>query len=185
MKDKTEAKEEKEIKLQVYEIGYLLVSTIAEGDVSEKVDVIRKEIESVKGQIVAQGDPVLRDLAYEMSIVVSNKKEIHGSGYFGWIKFEGDCAQVKKINDKLEKNTDIIRFIVIKTVSEDTFAIIEKTLASEAEEISRAAIKEKEKVLELKNKERKEKETMKEKEKAAEPISKEEIDETIDKLIAE
>ena len=109
----------------------------------------------------------------------------HGSGYFGWIKFEGDCAQVKKINDKLEKNTDIIRFIVIKTVSEDTFAIIEKTLASEAEEISRAAIKEKEKVLELKNKERKEKETMKEKEKAAEPISKEEIDETIDKLIAE
>ncbi len=185
MKDKTEAKEEKETKQQVYEVGYLLVPTITEEGISEKVDVIRKNIESVKGQIVAQGDPVLRDLAYEMSIVVSNKKEIHGSGYFGWIKFEGDSAQVEKIDDKLKKDVEIIRFIIVKTLEEDTLAIIEKALAAEAEEISRAAIKEKEKVLELKNKERKEKETMKEKEKAAEPISKEEIDETIDKLIAE
>ena len=185
MKSKTEAKEEKEIKPQVYEVGYLLVSTIAEGDISGKVDAFRKIIESVNGRIIAQGDPVLRDLAYEMSIVVSNKKEIYSTGYFGWIKFEGDSAQVKKINDELKKNTDIIRFITIKTVPEDTFAMIEKTLTAEADEISRAATKEKEKVLELKNKERKEKETMREKEKAAEPISKEEIDETIDKLIAE
>ena len=185
MKSKTEAKEEKEIKSQIYEVGYLLVPTIAEGNVSEKVDTIRKIIESVMGRIITQGNPVLRDLAYEMSIVVSNKKEIHGTGYFGWIKFEGDSAQVEKINNKLKKDTEIIRFIVIKTLEEDTLAIIKKTLASEAEEISRAAIKEEGKMLELKNKERKEKEMIKEKEKAAEPISKEEIDETIDKLIAE
>lgn len=185
MKSKIEAKEEKEIKPQVYEVGYLLVPTITEEGVSEKVDAIRKIIGLVEGRIIAQGDPVLRDFAYEMSIVVSNKKETYGSGYFGWIKFEGDSAQVKKINDKLKKNVEIIRFIIIKTLEEDTLAIIEKTLVSEAEEKTRAAIKEEGKMLELKNKERKEEEMKKEKEKAAKPTSKEEIDETIDKLIAE
>ena len=185
MKSKTEITEEKEIKQQVYEVGYLLVPTIAEGSVSEKVGTIRKIIESAPGRIIIQGDPVLRDLAYEMSIVVSNKKETYGSGYFGWIKFEGDSSQVEKINGELKKDVKIIRFIIIKTLPENTLAIIEKTLADEAEEKVRATIKEEGKMLELKNKERKEVEMMKEKEKAAKPISKEEIDETIDKLIAE
>ncbi len=184
MKSKVEV-EEKEAKSNVYEIGYLLVPTMTEKTVSEKVEAFHKILEKAKGSIIAEGKPVLQDLAYEMSIIVSNKKEIHNAGYFGWIKFEGDSTQVEKIEKELKKDVEIIRFILIKTVLEDTLAIIEKTLASEAEQKTRAAIKEEEKVLESKNKQRREEERAKEKEKAAEPASKEEIDETIDKLIAE
>lgn len=184
MKSKVEV-EEKEAKSNVYEIGYLLVPTMSEKGVSEKSEAFRKMIELTKGSIIAEGKPVLQDLAYEMSIIVSNKKEIHNSGYFGWIKFEANSTQVEKIEKDLKEDVEIIRFILIKTVLEDTLSIIEKTLASEIETKARAAIKEEEKVLESKNKQRREEEKAKEKKKAAEPISKEEIDETIDKLIAE
>ncbi len=174
-----------EIKSQVYEVGFLLVPTITEGEVSKKTETIRKKIIDMGGKIVAEGSPVLRDLAYEMSIIVSNKREIYGSGYFGWIKFEGDSAQTQKIDDELKKDVEIIRFILIKTVLEDIFAEIEKILNTEAEEKKREVIKEEEKVLELKNKQAKKEREEKEKAKIVEPISKEEIDETIDKLIAE
>jgi ribosomal protein S6 len=180
MKDRAKTKEE-ELKPQVYEIGYLLVPATAEKEVSGKVEVIRKIIESAEGRIITQGDPTLRDLAYEMSTVVSNKKETYSSGYFGWIKFECGSSAVEKIRGELKKNIEIIRFVIAKTVLEDTLAVIEKTLVAEVEEKARMAIKEEEKMLELKNRQEKEER----KEKTAKPISTEEIDETIEKLIIE
>jgi small subunit ribosomal protein S6 len=177
--------EVKETKTNVYEVGYLLVPTVLESNVSTKVDAFRKVIELGGGRIIAEGGPVLQDLAYEMSIIVSNKKEIHSSGYFGWIKFEGNSDQIKKINSFFKKDSEVIRFVITKTILEDSLAIINKILAAEVETKARVAIKEEEKVLELKNKHRKEENTKKAKERPMEAISTEELDETIDKLIAE
>jgi len=179
MKKKTEV-EDKEVKPQIYEIGYLLVPTTAEDDISKKVEAFRKTVESIKGRIIAEGKPVLKDLAYEMSIVVSNKKETYGSGYFGWIKFEGDTNQINVVNDDFKKDDEIIRFIIIKTVLEDSYSIIEKIIAVENEQKNRAAVKDKEKDEEKSSDSKKPK-----KGGENEIFSEEGIDETIDKLIAE
>ncbi len=179
MKTKTEAKED-EVRTRIYEVGYLLTPAIIEEEVTGKVDEIRKIIESNKGRIISEGNPKLRDLAYEISKIISNKKETYKSGYFGWIKFEGDREQIKKINIELKKDTEIIRFVLTKTVLEDTLAIIEKTLAIEAEEKARTIVKEEDKVVKFKDRGNKRK-----KEEGIKSISKEEIDETIEKLIIE
>jgi len=177
MKKKTEV-EDKEAKPQIYEIGYLLVPTIAEDDVSKKVEEFRKTVESIKGRIIAEGKPMLKDLAYEMSIVVSNKKETYGSAYFGWIKFEGDANQIDVVNDDFKKDDEIIRFIITKTILEDSYSIIEKIIASESEQKNRVVVKEKEeeKTIDLKKKK---------KEEEGGTSLEEGIDETIEKLIVE
>lgn len=177
MKKKTEV-EDKEVKPQIYEIGYLLVPTTAEDDVSKKVEAFRKTIESIKGKIIAEGNPVLKDLAYEMSIVVSNKKEKYGSGYFGWIKFEGDANQIDVVHDDFTKDDGVIRFIITKTVLEDSYSVIEKIIAAENEQKNRAAIKDKEEEKASDSKKQK-------KDDEDDLFSEEGIDETIDKLIVE
>lgn len=178
MKSKTEEDKVDESKARVYEVGYLLVPTIANEEVSDKVGSIRKVIESAGCKILDEGGPTLHDLAYEMSIIVSNKKETYNSGYFGWIKFEDSAVSIETIQDKLKKDAEIIRFIAIKTVREDTLAVIEKVLAAESEEKIKVATKEKEKMVESRREVVKKKEIVK-------PASKEEIDETIEKLIIE
>ena len=164
-------------RFQIYETGYLLVPAIAKEEIQDKAESIRNIIKSAGGEIVAEGDPVLRDLEYEMSVIVSNKKEVYNSGYFGWVKFKGNPASIGSIQAELKKDTEIIRFIVVKTVLKDTLAEIKKILAAESEEKIKAAVKEKEKVVKLQDK--------KEVSKPISPASEEEIDKTIEKLIIE
>jgi hypothetical protein len=61
-------------------------------------------------------------LAYPMYKVVSNKKTKFESAYFGWVKFDGDPKGVSKIKKALEAKENVLRFIIIKTVRENTLA---------------------------------------------------------------
>ncbi|MBU1246683.1 30S ribosomal protein S6 [Patescibacteria group bacterium] len=173
-------KKEDDMETQIYEVGYLFVPTFTQEEVSNKKDLLHKMNESLDGGILTEGEPVLRDLAYDMTVTVANKKEIYSAGYFGWIKFEGNASMIKMINNKLKENTEIIRFLVTKTTADDTLLKIEKLLALEKEEEIKIAIQEKEKVIESKRV--KDRQTPA---RASTPISKEEIDKKIEKLIVE
>jgi len=107
---------------KVYEVGFHIVPTIAEDDISPAVNTIRDLIESVKGVIISDGNPSLVKLAYPMDHIVANKKSIFDSANFGWIKFQTLAENVATIKDGLEKNENVFRFIIIKTVRENTLA---------------------------------------------------------------
>lgn len=172
MKDKVET-QDSDFEPRVYEVGYLIVPSVAQENLPEKVTAIRSVIESVKGSILDEGEPRYQDLAYDMATTINNKKVVHKAGYFGWLKCEIDPASIESIDEKLKADTELIRFIIIKTVREDTLAPIEAAFTAEREEKAR---KEREKM------------TVKpktEEEEVKDPASKEEIDETIDKLIVD
>lgn len=177
MKKETET-QDNELEPRVYEIGYLIIPGVAQEQLSNKVSAIRGIVEAEGGKIFDEGEPKFLDLAYEMTMIVSNKRIPHKTGYFGWMKFEADPAASETIHATLKKDTELIRFMLIKTTKEDTLAPIKAALAAEVDEKAKSvreenASKETKEVKEVR-------EVVKE-----ESASKEEIDRGIDKLIIE
>ena len=62
----------------------------------------------------------MRELAYEMTRVVNNINVRFNEGYFGWIKFELDGDKVKDLEKGLKLDEEVIRYLVVKTVRENT-----------------------------------------------------------------
>jgi len=117
-----EKHEEKEVVTRIYEAGYVVVPTVAEGDVEKVVAEIRSEIEKLGGSFIAEGAPSLMKLAFGMDKREGEKLVEYDRGYFGWIKFEAATSSAKALTDALNSNSSILRSIVFKTVREDTRA---------------------------------------------------------------
>jgi ribosomal protein S6 len=115
--------EEKEVRLSVYEVGYLMLPTIAEENLGEEVTVF-KDMFIEKGAVFISDEyPKLMELAYEMTRSINNKKQKFSYGYFGWVKFECTTEAAKIIKDILDKNEKLVRYLMIKTVRENTMSV--------------------------------------------------------------
>ncbi len=115
--------EEQEIRLGVYEVGYLMVPTIAEESLGEEVTSF-KDMFIEKGAVFISDEyPKLMELAYEMTRSILNKKQKFSYGYFGWVKFECTTSIAKEIKDLLDKNEKLVRYLMIKTVRENTMSV--------------------------------------------------------------
>jgi len=115
--------EEVESRLDVYEVGYLLVPTIAEENVGGEVTTLKDNLSSNGASFISEEFPKFIDLAYEMSRLIDNKKQKFNSAYFGWVKFETTPSKAKTIKEMLDKDEKLIRFILIKTVRENTMSV--------------------------------------------------------------
>lgn len=117
----TEKNPETEI-TRIYEIGYTLVPSIKEEDVEKTVGAVRSSIEKAGGNFIAEGAPSLMRLAYAMSAEEAGKHVEHDRGYFGWIKFESNVRSAHELERTLASNPLVMRFILFRTVREDTRA---------------------------------------------------------------
>ena len=123
---------------RIYEIGYHIIPIVKEEDIERTVGEIRKAIESAgKVTFIAEGAPSLIKLAYAMSVREGEKYTEYDRGYFGWIKFEAPASIVASLNGALKSNLNILRFVIWKTVREDTRA---KLKAPTLREVKRADI---------------------------------------------
>jgi ribosomal protein S6 len=57
-----------------------------------------------------------------MSRSIANKKQKFSYGYFGWIKFECTTDVAQALKASLDKNEKLIRYLLIKTVRENTMS---------------------------------------------------------------
>lgn len=110
---------------RIYEVGFHIVPSIPEEELAPAVNTIRDAIESSNGVVIAEEHPVLMTLAYPMTHVVANKRVVLGSGYFGWLKFQAVAERVAEIKKAVESNERVFRFLIVKTVRENT--LIRKT----------------------------------------------------------
>jgi len=117
-----EINEENEVITRVYEAGYHILPTVAEGDVEKVVAGIRSEIEKLGGSLIAEGAPSLVKLSYSMDKREGEKHVGYDRGYFGWLKFEGPAEGAATLMTALNANQQILRSIVFKTLREDTRA---------------------------------------------------------------
>jgi ribosomal protein S6 len=107
---------------QVYELGYLLVPTIKEEDVPISFGNIKDLVASFGGVVVSDDMPKMIGLAYPMTKVVSNVRSKFNTAYFGWVKFTMSGAGVTDLKKKLDLDPNFVRFMIIKTVKENTIA---------------------------------------------------------------
>lgn len=157
-----EKKENNDVRTKVYELGYILVPTIAEEQVAGEVEPIKALIEKQGGSFISDDFPKLRDLAYTMIKAIGSQKHRHDKGYFGWIKFEIDATETPKLKAALDKNDHILRFMIIETVRENTM-ITQKMIFKPTADAPKKEGEEGE---------------------PKEPVSEEELDKTIDNLVA-
>lgn len=119
--------------MKIYEVGYLLVPELATDAVAEEVGKLKAFLfDTLGGMEISSEMPRPIELAYEMEKRIGGKKEWYGRAYFGWIKFEISPDDIGKLKSELGKNNKFIRFIIMKTVRENTM-IAKKVLARPAE----------------------------------------------------
>ncbi len=109
-----------ETNTRLYELGFILVPTTPEVEVSEKVDALKSLIKSVEGAVTSEGTPEYIDLAYTMERSVGSKKFKYSQGYFGFIKFETTPDALEALKKSLDANLDVVRYILLKTAAENS-----------------------------------------------------------------
>lgn len=104
---------------RVYELGYLLMPSVSEGNLSEERDALVALITKFKGIVISEGQPQLIDLAYDMTKTINNKKHTYSQAYFGWIKFDVTPNLVESLTEEVETIKNLLRSIMTKTEREN------------------------------------------------------------------
>lgn len=111
-----------EDRMTVYEIGYLIASSIPEEKINGEVDAIKKIISDAGASIVSEEMPHRQNLAYTIRRkTVAGSYEKYDQAYFGWVKFEVGSGSIEAIKKAVEIIPSIIRMLVTTTVRENTF----------------------------------------------------------------
>lgn len=151
-----------DINQKIYELGYLLAPTIKEEDVGVVYGNLKELVLSFGGEIIADEMPKMTNLAYSIQKVISNMRNKFNTAYFGWTKFVMGSEKVSELKKHLDLDPNFIRFLILKTVKENTIA---------AKRFVRGEIYKKPKAKSAENE-------------TSIPINKEEIDKEIDALVA-
>jgi len=106
--------------IKVYEAGFLLVPFISEEQVTAEAADIKAIIEKNGGVVIHEEAPKLRPLAYEISKVTAGQKRKNDKAFFGFVKFTALPEAAVTIKADLDKKDTIIRFILIKTIKDNT-----------------------------------------------------------------
>lgn len=155
---------EGDINSRVYELGYLLAPTLSEENIPVEFGNLKELISSLDGITISDEMPKMLTLAYPMIKVIANLRNKFKTAYFGWIKFTMGSDKVLELKKRLDLDVNFIRFLILKTVKENTIA----TKRFARGDIARRKIK-----IEKKRSDE-----------TAIPINKEEIDKEIDALVA-
>lgn len=107
---------------KVYEVGYLLVPEISEEELPAVYGNLKELVSSFDGNIISDEIPTMINLAYTMQKTVQNVRSKYNAAYFGWIKFHMEAGKVLNLKKKLDQDGKVIRFLIIKTIKENTVA---------------------------------------------------------------
>jgi ribosomal protein S6 len=128
-------------RLSVYEIGYLIATSIPEEKVPGEADTLKKIITDAGATIIAEEAPQHQPLAYEMrKKTVSGSYNTYDAAYFGWVKFELDAGKIEEVKKDVELMPTVLRMLLTTTVRENTYlgkrasAAVAKAIAGTPEE---------------------------------------------------
>lgn len=106
--------------VKVYEVGFHIAPFVGEENVLHEVSLIKNALDAIKAEVISEDFPRLRALSYPITKVIKGDKNVCNEAYFGWIKFEVDGSKVEDLKKEIEKIDNIVRFLLIGTVRENT-----------------------------------------------------------------
>lgn len=114
--------EVEEVKSSIYEVGYIMLPSIPEENLGGEVSIFKDSLAEMGATFISDEYPKMMELAYEMSRSINNKKQKFSYGYFGWVKFECNTLASKIIKDALDKNENLVRYLMVKTIRGSTMS---------------------------------------------------------------
>jgi len=105
---------------QIYEIGFHILPNVPEEKLPEEVLRLKDSITVNDGVVIADEFPKMVILSYDIKKRVETKYLNFNKAYFGWIKFEAARSSLDKIEKEVKNNQNVLRFIIVKTVRENT-----------------------------------------------------------------
>jgi ribosomal protein S6 len=126
----------------IYEVSYLLLPSLALEQVPARVETLTKAVESAGGELISSENPVLVDLSYPMTKVVQTTRHKCDKGYFGWMKFEIEKDGIAEVKKTLDLDENVLRYLIIKTVRENTLLHGKMQLRGEKEDKKEFVVKE-------------------------------------------
>lgn len=108
--------------LSVYEISYLIASSILLENVANETESLKSIIRDKGALFISEEVPRHENLAYTMrKKTVSGSYEKYDEAYFGWFKFEIEPDKIEEIKDSFKNHLSILRSLVTSTVRENTY----------------------------------------------------------------
>jgi ribosomal protein S6 len=104
----------------VYEVGYHIVPAVSPEKLPTEVDAIKAVLGKSGATVISEEFPKLRNLAYTMVKAIGPARHRYDSAYFGWIKFEAAPQATAEIKTALDGNEKVLRYLLIKTARENT-----------------------------------------------------------------
>ena len=99
-----------------YEVGYLLVPTIAVADVADTVEtLIRDSIAKAGGQIIAGDEPKFIPLMYPIRKTIDNKNLRFKEAYFASLCFTVMPGQIASLDQAWRFSPAILRFLIVES----------------------------------------------------------------------
>lgn len=103
--------------LRVYELGFHIDPELPSEEVKKAYQSVRSLIEK-QGTLVAEGEPVMVQLAYTISRQETSGRRDFNSAHFAWIVYEAPVASHDEVITTVAADTRIIRFIDVLTTKE-------------------------------------------------------------------
>lgn len=132
--------------VKVYEVGFHIAPFVGEENIAHEVSLIKNALDAIKAEVISEDFPRLRALSYPITKVIKGDKKICNEAYFGWVKFEADSSMIDGLKKDIEKIENIIRFILVGTVKENTLYgakfVQDKEAKREKAEASKLEVKE-------------------------------------------
>lgn len=104
-----------DVRTNVYEVGYHLLPTLSEEEVTSAVSGIMEAIKKEGGEFVGDRFPSSIDLAYTISKRVSGKLTNFDRAYFGWVAFEAPRKGIAKLKVMLDDHPSVLRSLIVIT----------------------------------------------------------------------
>lgn len=98
---------------RLYEISYLLASTLREEDAIRIIDGLKERMAG-GGSVTDEGKPKSIQLAYTIEKRFSNKKHTYETALFGWVRGKLTPEGAEAAKAYLEKEDEVIRFLIVK-----------------------------------------------------------------------
>ncbi len=106
---------------QVYELGYLLLPSVAEDKLDAVVAKLRQAVKAAGGEELDAEAPEYLELAYTMSKTVGASRYVVNDAYIGWLKFEVSPEAVNQIKAAIEGVEEVLRSLLVKAPRETSF----------------------------------------------------------------
>jgi ribosomal protein S6 len=123
MSEENNTSTEAEAERKIYEIGFHIVPSVPEDKLGAEVSSLKEILGKNGASIISEEAPKMRVLAYEMQKEIAGRRQKFSAAYFGWIKFESSPEGALAIDSAFKKNPLVLRYLIIKTVRENTMIV--------------------------------------------------------------